>query len=340
MSVLFLSVLISCSSESTDDGGPTDDDGTGGTDEITSLTIESTSEKVLTGFDVDLVATDQDGNDVTSDVTFEVDGSPLSAPVFNASAEGTFNVVAKVDDVTSNSLDIEAMSAPSTKRGLIEDYTATWCIYCPRIAKGIEAIESMTDDITVVAYHSSDPMTFSQMGPLANEYGVTGLPTGVLNRNAIWSGNEATNTTQPMNMLNGTLQAGISISTSLNGSVAEATIDVGYLTDVNSSKVVALLVEDGLDYPQRNATSYYGGVDPISPYIHNGTARKYFTDLFGDAVGSEDGSAGSVYSTTVSTTVSGAFDTNNMRVVAFLVNSQGAVINVQEVALGSSIGFE
>lgn len=62
---------------------------------------------------------------------------------------------------------------------LMEEYTGTWCQYCPRGMAGMEAMNKLyPDDFVGVAFHNGDAMTITQMYP--NE--VNSFPNGYLDR--------------------------------------------------------------------------------------------------------------------------------------------------------------
>ena len=69
---------------------------------------------------------------------------------------------------------------------VIEDFTATWCTYCPGAARGIEELDlSAFDTIVPIAYHpsSSDPYYNAVSVTRMNYYGVGGYPTVRLDGN-------------------------------------------------------------------------------------------------------------------------------------------------------------
>ena len=62
---------------------------------------------------------------------------------------------------------------------LMEEYTGTWCQYCPRGMAGMEAMNKLyPDDFVGVAFHNGDAMTITQLYP--NE--VNSFPNGYLDR--------------------------------------------------------------------------------------------------------------------------------------------------------------
>lgn len=63
---------------------------------------------------------------------------------------------------------------------VMEDFTATWCTYCPGAARGTEELKFRAfDSVVVIAYHpsSSDPFQTSTAASRASYYGITGYPT-------------------------------------------------------------------------------------------------------------------------------------------------------------------
>ena len=62
---------------------------------------------------------------------------------------------------------------------LMEEYTGTWCQYCPRGMAGMEAMNELyPDDFVGVAFHNGDAMTITQLYP--ND--VNSFPNGYLDR--------------------------------------------------------------------------------------------------------------------------------------------------------------
>ena len=61
-----------------------------------------------------------------------------------------------------------------------EEFTATWCTYCPGAARGLDEIHYRGyDSLVVIAYHSSgsDPFYSSEAAARASYYGLSGYPT-------------------------------------------------------------------------------------------------------------------------------------------------------------------
>jgi len=63
---------------------------------------------------------------------------------------------------------------------VVEEFTATWCTYCPGAARALDEIyETAYDSIIVIAYHSSssDPFYTSEAAQRASYYNLSGYPT-------------------------------------------------------------------------------------------------------------------------------------------------------------------
>ncbi|MBT7850599.1 MAG: Omp28-related outer membrane protein [Formosa sp.] len=102
-------LIISCSAS--DDGG---DSGSGnGNEEVTSITLTTASTEVNTGAQVAFVVTGNNSSDVTSSSTLKVDGQSFSNPL-NFNSEGTYQVSATYNDLTSNTLTITVSDIPAS----------------------------------------------------------------------------------------------------------------------------------------------------------------------------------------------------------------------------------
>ena len=69
-------------------------------------------------------------------------------------------------------------AAYSSQRVVVaEQFTGTWCTYCPGAARGLfEMYERTYDSLVVIAYHLSDAFTIPEANERSSFYGVTGIP--------------------------------------------------------------------------------------------------------------------------------------------------------------------
>lgn len=255
------------------------------------------------GFDyVNIVVRDNAGNDITSTCTLLVNNSQAITSTFVPSNSGTFTITAITQgcNIPSQQKTVQVSAAapsPFTQKILCEDFTGTWCGYCPRLAYSLDQYTSSHPNCIYVGVHGSgsDPFKFQYYSSFMNKYGATGFPTVLLNRKKQpdftygWSEDPAD--------LDEALQAwaplGLGITSIVNGNTVTGTAKVKFNVSTDRSlKIVVALVENGLVYPQTNyyspqygATPYlYGGVSPINNFVHNGVLRRTATDLYGDAI--------------------------------------------------------
>ena len=126
---------------------------------------------------------DSRGKDVTEKASFFRDGNPLSSKSFTSSIANTFKFYARIESISTNELQIKAKPViKHVKNILIEDFTGTWCGYCPRISKAVEEALRTSKRIDVVAIHNDSEMMFSNLQTLTSHFAITGYPTAYINR--------------------------------------------------------------------------------------------------------------------------------------------------------------
>ena len=69
---------------------------------------------------------------------------------------------------------------------VVEDYTGTWCGYCPPVAHAIYELKEVYDNIISVGIHNNDELTIDQESDLRSELGISGFPSARLNRTISW----------------------------------------------------------------------------------------------------------------------------------------------------------
>ncbi len=89
------------------------------------------------------------------------------------------NDQANEDKAPADSQKLAVYSEIPKKRALVEEYTGTWCGWCPRGFVALEMLDKeLKEDFIGVAYHSGDPMAFTGDFPI----GVDGFPRASLDR--------------------------------------------------------------------------------------------------------------------------------------------------------------
>lgn len=217
-----------------------------------------------------------------------------------------------------------------TKNVLIEDYTGTWCQYCPRVIYGIQKVETENLNAYPVAihrYNSADPYNFTPGDALETAIGLSGYPTAKLNRRLTWNNETSTNEIKKLIKVNADL--GLALNSTVSGGNINLDVNIKFDANLTGLKLVVYVLEDGLLHNQTNSTSYFGGANPIVGMEHNHVLRACLTNLVdGDAlVGTNDG-ATITKNFTVAVPANVA-DEANIKFVAFVIDSTGKAINVR-----------
>jgi hypothetical protein len=248
---------------------------------------------------------------------------------------GLINTSCISNDWEDNSVNSEVIEQPISgkflKNVLIEDYTGTWCQYCPRVLHGIEQVESEQLRAYPVSIHRSiasspDPYNFPA-APLEQLIGVTGYPTAMLNRKVLWD-NEIS-TTEVKNQIKPNANLGLALNSTVTGGTINLNVNIKFLENFSNLKLVVYVLEDGLIYNQVNATSYFGGQNPIVNFVHDHVLRACLTDLVnGDALTGTNAGATVTKNFTI-TIPSSVSNGANMNFVAFVLDETGKAINVR-----------
>ncbi len=309
---------------------------------ITSIEIKADKTEVLAdGIDgVTLTVFDNLGNEITSQSKLFADGNSIDKNMYSTTSEGKITFKAAYESFESTVEVTFTSTATMPKRVLIEDYTGTWCGYCPRVAYAIEDAIAADNRVIAMAIHNGDPMQYVYEASMRNRYKVDGLPTAKLDRHANWSYPE--NYDGLKNYIGTDAKLGIAISTSLNDRNAEINIQTKFVESISEEiKLVVCLTENKLIESQAN---YYddGKGNPIINFEHNHVLRQAFTDIFGDDIPSSSTTKDNIYEKVFSANINTKFNLENCYIVAFIVKTDGnsdEVLNVQQTKLGSSSGY-
>ena len=305
-----------------------------------------TSDKLI--FEVGETATfsvvDDQDNNITSESTILVDGVAISGSTFTPADAGIFEIKAAYLLVESNVIDITAnatsnLPASFSKKAVVEDFTGTWCGWCPRVSYAASLVEEQTDKVFVVGVHVGDQMANGFGGAITDMYNIPGYPTAYIDRANTWGAPEPNNVSQALNAAQGTVDVGLAIETSLTGSNLDITISQGFLQNMTNVKLLVFVLEDGILADQSNNTSYYGGANNIIDFEHNGVLRYVATDIMGDTTTSTIGIHEQSFSVNLSS--QGVQDPTKTGVLAMLVDDSARVLyNAQYVISGQTQDFD
>ena len=325
---IFISVLSGCSSLS---------------EETPSISITSDKSTLQVGETVTFTVLDNEDVNITSQSVILIDGNSISGSTFVPLQAKTYEATSSYESLVSNKIDIIATLPSSfSKKAVVEDFTGTWCGWCPRLSYAARLVEEQTDKVFVVGVHlaNGDPMENDFGIALATEFSISGFPTAYIDRANRWQGNIE----QALNAAEGTVNVGLAIESSLTGSVLDFKVYQGFLENMTDVKLVVYVLEDGILANQINYTSYYGGVgssgvSTIVDFEHNGVLRYAATDVMGDPTTSTAGVHEKSYSVDLS-----SYDVlvpENTGVLAMLVDDSGKVLyNAQYVIAGQNQDFD
>ena len=275
-----------------------------------------------------------------------VNGIAITSDTFNFTTVGTFAVYATKGTLTTNVLSIQVNPVSVIFTGfvnniLVEEYSGTWCGNCPRLLYGVDLVHQQTNKAIVVGIHlfNGDPFITTQGNNLAANLGVSGVPTGNINRTISWAGPQYQNVAQVLNEIQPKVSTGIGISSSNTSGNIAANIKLSYKQAIDTNtKITVYLVEDSLYFTQRNySADIYGSQSSISNFKYTGVLRSVVSDLAGDAVANNGTLVTKSYNFTLPSNVS---NVNQVRLVAFVTDGTGKVLNTQTAKLGEVKDFE
>jgi hypothetical protein len=337
LAVLSFGFFISCSKDDKNSGGS-----------VESIVVSSNVSDVYVGDNIFFTVTGNNGVVFTSTSTVFVNNNAVIGNSYTTTTTGTLSVYATY--VTSNNVTLTSPTIQITvqqainfnKRVLIEDYTGTWCQYCPRVSYAISQVRLQTSDAVVVAIHrGSDPYNFAEAASLEAMIGLTGYPTGMLNRKTDWAYPETSNIAQAVDLTSGVNpRVGLALNTSLSGNTVTVEVKVKFGQNFSNLKLVVYALQDNLVSNQTNSTIYYGGVNPIVNFDFDDVLRAYLTNsILGDAISGATG-INDVYTKTFSYTIPSNYVTTNMHFAAFVVDSSGKALNARDASNNEIQTFE
>ena len=315
------------------------------------LTADFSSRKI--GDPITFTVRDKDGEDVTSLATIFIDGNAIEGYTFTSQTVGSFEVTAEYLGVLSDDVTVyfhDGSEINFKKRLLIEDYTGTWCGYCPRVAHAIELVKEQTENVVTVAIHRSslnpasanyDPYTYDS-SELENLLGAAGYPKGYLNRFTKWRALETNNIAQAVNLTQGeNPKLGLALSSTVNNGNINIDVKVKFGKDFSGLKLVVYVLENGLIHEQHNYTTYYGGADILEDFEHNHVLRECITPLLGENIETSQTYLANVYTKSFNVTVPATVENAaNIEFVAFVTDEDGNSLNVRSALPGVVQEFE
>lgn len=311
----------------------------------TSIILTANSLAQSTGDETVFTVKTNTGINVTSAAVVKVNGTAVNGGVFTSNTAGSFQAVATFENFTSTTITVVYSQAINfTKRVLIEDYTGTWCQFCPRVSQGIDLVMAQTSYAVPVAIHrgSSDPYNFVAASALESLIGLQGYPDARLNRLTEWAYPEPNNVSQVIALTQGSApKLGLAMTATVSGGNVNLTVKTKFGKTITGAKIVVYALENGLMYNQTNSTAYFGGVNPLVNFEHNHVLRATYTNILGDDIPASESVYDNTYTKTYSVPVpSNVTNASKMEFVAFIVGADKRAINVRKAVSGDNQSFE
>ena len=324
--------------------------GGGGGTTPTTLTVSLSKTTIRAdNFDETVITVrDQNGTDVTSSCSFKINNSTWATNVYHTKTAGSIPIYAMKGSAQSNVVTLTATDpgpSPFTQKVYVEDFTGTWCGYCPRVGVSLGNYAASHPNAIVVSVHgpvgSSDPYIYTFDTQLRNAFSVNSWPSAIVNRDYKWT----ENTSVLDQELAKRAPVGLSLVSTVSGSTINVTAKVKFdVTTSVGTKLILMLVQDGLVYPQANYYAPQYGGNPIPSYVHNHILRSAATDIFGDLIPASQQTIGNTWQSNYSFNAA-AYNIANCKIIGLVVfdNNGGGykgALNAQEVAAGQTKNFD
>lgn len=317
---------------------------------LTSISVTSNPTSIDAGGVLNFVCLGNNGSSVTATSTFYVNGTAITGSSFTTTTAGTLDIFATHvnslgETLTSPTIQVVVNNVINfNKRVLIEDFTGTWCQFCPRVSYAIELVHAQTSDVVVTAIHRcSDPYNFTGATALENQIGLSGYPTAMLNRNTEWNYPETStaSVSQAVNLTSGVNpKLGVAMETTTSGNTSTVNVKVKFGKNFSNLKLVVYALEDNLIYNQTNSTSYYGGANPIVGFEHDHVLRAVLSSsILGETItGSTN--LNDEFSKSFTYNIPANVNASNVRFVAFVIDSSNKALNSREAGPNETQSFE
>ena len=286
---------------------------------------------------------DSEGNNITSSTSFIVDNQLINGNTISYDELGNHEVYADYTiDSQIYSTDLIGFNiVEPINKVVVEDYTGTWCGYCPPVAHAIYELKEVYDNIISVGIHNNDELTIDQESDLRSELAISGFPSARLNRTISWL--DPYHISDVNSLLSEENDVAISINSNLEN--IELGIDLRIASNVElvNHKLVIYLVESNLIYDQSNYFNYvedsyfYNLGNPIENYSHQDVLRKSITNISGNVL--DIIQPLNDYKFNFNVQINPDFVVENLAIVAIVVDSNNNAINSQLGAVNSFQDF-
>ena len=309
---------------------------------ITGLNVESS---YLIDQLINLSVIGDNGEDYSQISTFFIDGQEITGSQIFHSDLGVHEVFAEysIDNQLYNTVLKSYSIVDPVNKVLLEDFTGTWCGYCPPVKHAINmAMDLYSQNLTVVATHQNDEFAIDEEQDLTGSLGPFGLPEARINRLIEWI--DPYDITELNDIVLTQNPIAISIESNVEGNDLISRIRFVSKESLNNHKIVVYLTENNLIADQANYLNFdensyfYGMGNPILDYSHEDVLRYSFTNILGDEILNTEALSENIINFNLDMNQFD-FNLNNTNIVAIIVNSDNLALNSQSARVGEFQDF-
>ena len=309
---------------------------------ITGLNVESS---YLIDQLINLSVIGDNGEDYSQISTFFIDGQEIAGSQIFHSDLGVHEVFAEysIDDQLYNTVLKSYSIVDPVNKVLLEDFTGTWCGYCPPVKNAINmAMDLYSQNLTVVATHQNDEFAIDEEQDLTGSLGPFGLPEARINRLIEWI--DPYDITELNDIVLTQNPIAISIESNVEGNDLISRIRFVSKESLDNFKIVVYLTENNLIADQANYLNFdensyfYGMGNPILDYSHEDVLRYSFTNILGDEILNTEPLSENIINFNLDMNQFD-FNLNNTNIIAIIVNSDNLALNSQSARVGEFQDF-
>lgn len=235
------------------------------------------------------------------------------------------------------------VSAQTVRTVLLEQFTGTWCRWCPYGADSVASILNYVPNSRALAYHNGDPMATAETNTLIQHLMVSSYPGAAIDRMLITIGSTSSISISRIywgQVTAARAQQSSPLSMSVTGTYhqdtreIDVTVTLNILQEMNGEfYLTGVLSEDDLNYPQ---IKNVGGTDiTLDPYYHKRVVRKMLPHTYGKTIATSGLAAHQVVTENFTYTVPANWDISKCKLtflvttkVTLNVNNQPRIFNM------------
>lgn len=312
-------------------------------------------DKALRGQNINFEFFGPDGENATANATFIVNGNAITGNTFSSGTAGVYEVTAKTGDGEETEAKSFEIFIPERK-ALFEDYTGTWCGWCPRVTNAVLQLKEKTEDMVTVAIHFQDKMMIDEAHELVSHFEIEAYPHARLNRTTVipFPEDEEEQLQQVLQFAGEESPYSLAINTTLNNNLLD--IEVKLISETNipqNHRLAVYILQNGVIFPQENylnndpESRWYLKGDPIPNFVHDDVLEVSLTNIFGDNLNAIPPFEEAVFtygpvdlSEYAYSTSGNSYNPNNFEVVAILLKEDQTALNAQKVTAGHNADFK